>query len=283
MSEAQRSFLEEPCYAGGCCCFAHIPRARSLQCVLTVTVQRQIRLINWHKPANAKFALWSPSKGARICPPSVKRLVGKLQTTADLVNFFYSSSSSKRTITWAKLHGSWVVIHVLKGITHTHTSNHDVSWCHISTRNLMCNPWWLIFINLQVTKGCSWTSHGWAVSGRLTMSRLGQKCPMRSTNGFDCTVSSLSAASKGPFKGKIPTTRIAPPVNKTWLTGMNFESISCSRIYPRKFHWVMTCMKGISKYPCNYSGTWAHRKQLFRLNSRDCYWWKNWTFLEKHH
>lgn len=52
MSDAQRSFLEEPCYAGGCCCFAHIPRARSLQSLLTVTIQRWICFINWHKPAN---------------------------------------------------------------------------------------------------------------------------------------------------------------------------------------------------------------------------------------
>lgn len=162
----------------------------------------------------------------------MKRLVGKLQTMADLVNFFYSSSSSKRTITWAKLHRSWVVIHVLKCMAHAHQT-----WCIMMTHIKKESYDWSVS-TLQVTKGCSWTSHGWAVSGRLTMSRLGQKCPMRSTNGFDCTVSSLSAASKGPFKGKIPTTRIAPPVNKTWCQGpgMVFFGVDewvAPRIYPQ--------------------------------------------------
>ena len=67
----------------------------------------------------------------------------------------------------------------------------------------------------QVARGWSWTSHGWAVSGRLTISKLGQKCPIRCTKGLACTESSLSAASSGPFNGNMPTTRMAPPVNKT--------------------------------------------------------------------
>lgn len=216
----------------------------------------------------------------------MKRLVGKLQTMADLVNFFYSSSSSKRTITWAKLHGSWVVIHVLKCMAHAHQT-----WCimmtHVKKESYVQSMGGWSVSTLQVTKGCSWTSHGWAVSGRLTMSRLGQKCPMRSTNGFDCTVSSLSAASKGPFKGKIPTTRIAPPVNKTWCQGPGmFFLESMNELLPEFIHnhCVMTCIKGISKYPCIV--------QSFRhLSTQKATFWleqprlllKNWTSLEKHH
>lgn len=216
----------------------------------------------------------------------MKRLVGKLQTMADLVNFFYSSSSSKRTITWAKLHGSWVVIHVLQCMAHAHQT-----WCimmtHVKKESYVQSMWVDLYQPSKSPKAAPELPMVGLFLDVLPCQDLGRSVPCAPPTVL--TVLSVPSPqqvkvhSRGRFRRHAshhPWTR--PGVrDQGW-----FFLESMNELLPEFIHnhCVMTCIKGISKYPCIL--------QSFRhLSTQKATFWleqpglllKNWTSLEKHH
>ena len=166
---------------------------------------------------------------------------------------------------------------------------HDVSWWHISKRNLMCNQWGVdLYQPSKSPKAAPELPMVGLFLDVLPCQDLGRSVPCAPPTVL--TVLSVPSPqqvkvhSRGRFRPHAshhPWTR--PGVRDQGC----FFLESMNELLPEFIHnhCVMTCIKGISKYPCIVQ-SFRHlstQKATFWLEQPRLLLMKNWTSLEKHH